>query len=131
MSDQQSLTVLLLGPFGNELEGAFRQAEGFSVLSTETVGGALSLARTAPVDVVVAELAGLDEWPAAVAAELVEAFADRLPVVLLCASPADWMLLSGRYPIANVTVVDRTTIRETALLELVRGRGVQARARPS
>lgn len=128
MSDQPPLTVLLLAPFGSELEDLFRHAEGFTVLSTETAEGAVSLERAAPVDVVVADLAGLDEWPSAVAADLVGAFADRLPVVLVCGSPADWMLLARRYPIANVAVLERATVSDVALVAMVRGRGTEARA---
>jgi len=129
MSEKQPLTVLVLDPTAAGLEDLFRHTEGFVVLATETVEGAVSMARTARIDAVIADLQEFDEWPADVAAALIRAFADRLPVVLLCGSSADRKLLARRYPIANVAILERATVSDAALVDIVRGRGTEARAR--
>lgn len=128
MSEKQLLTILVLDPAETGLEDLFRHTEGFAVLATETVEGAVRMERTARIDAVIADLAGFDEWPADVAAALVEAFADRLPVVLLCGSSADRTLLAGRYPIANVALLERASVSDAALVDIVRGRGTETRA---
>lgn len=128
MPEKQPFTVLVLDPAEGGLEDLFRHTDGFAVLATETVEVAVSMERTARIDAVIADLEGFDEWPADVAAALVEAFADRLPVVLLCGSSADRTLLARRYPIANVAVLERASVSDAALVDMVRGRGTEARA---